>query len=354
MRRAVLAGLASLATLLAAPAAASADNLLTIQNGEAKIRSDESGLRNAFVIEQRGNEIRFYEPSDAKGTAAPPQCRPGETKGGVPVEVFCPKAEITKAIFVLADDAEDTVRYAVPGVASGIEGDFGADQITSDGASDDILDGGQGNDVLTAGPGNDDLDGGAASDDLKGGDGNDKMLGGDGADLYDGGNGDDTFDTADGVAEKVQCGPGTDTAVVDQLDEVVDCETIDKRQVEPVTDQPAGDDKVRPTVNAAALTSQKLRKRIKMVATSNEKGFVQVSGFISVGPLNLKLKSVRASVSVGGGGVEVALKLNKRMMKLARRALKRKRKPTVTLIVSSVDAAGNTSSAKRVKIRLRR
>ena len=354
MSRPLLVVLASLATLLAAPAVASADNLLTISGGEARIRSDEAGLRNAFVIELRGAEIRFYEPNDAKGTAAPPQCRPGETKNGVAVEVFCPRGEITKSITVLADDAEDTVQYNVAGIPAGLDGDFGADQMTSVAASDDILDGGQGNDVLAAGPGNDDLDGGAANDDLKGEDGNDKLIGGDGADSFDGGNGDDTFDSADGVGEKVQCGPGNDTATVDQLDEPVDCETVDRRTVAPVENQTAGDDKVRPTVRAAALTSQKLRKRIKVVATSSEKGFVQVSGFIALGPLTLKLKSVRADVSVGGGGAEVALKLSKRMLKLGKRRLRKKRKPYIRLTISSVDAAGNTSAPTRLTIRLRR
>ena len=216
---------------------------------------------------------------------------------------------------MLADDAEDTVRYAVPGLPSGLDGDMGADRITAEGASDDILDGGQGNDFLA------------------------------------GGNGDDKFDSADGVAEKVQCGPGNDTAAGDQLDEFVDCETVDRRTVAP----PNGDDRVAPKLTAAALTSQRLeRRRVKVVATSSEKGSITASGHVAAGGIHLRLGSSAATVDVGGGGVEFSLKLSKRVIERARKDLERGRRPRIRLTLSAVDAAGNTSAARHLTIRLRR
>jgi hypothetical protein len=348
--------LAACLALLAVPGAASADNLLTISGGEAKIRSDDAEVRNAFEVEDSGTEIRFYEPNDPKGINAPPECRPGQTKNGVAIEVFCPKSSITKSIAVLTGPAEDTARYAVANLPSVIEGDTGSDQLTSQAASNDILDGEQGNDVLDAGPGDDELVGDEGNDDLKGGDGNDKLNGGPGLDTYDGGSGDDSFDTADGIAEKVQCGPGTDTVIADQLDELVDCEKTERRTVAPPADQPSGDDKTPPKLSAAALTSQRLtrKRRLKMVATSSEKGLVQVTGFLAAGGINQRLKPVRATVDVGGGGVRITVVLSKRMAKSARRDLRRHKHPRIHLTVTSVDSAGNTSAGRHLTIRLRR
>jgi Ca2+-binding RTX toxin-like protein len=357
MTRAARMLLAVLAAALALPAAASADNLLSITNGEAKIRSDDAEVANAFEVEDRGTDVRFYEPKDPKGINAPPECRPGETRGGVAIEVFCPRSEITKSIAILNGPAEDSTRYAVAGIASDIEGDTGADHFVSQVASNDILDGEQGNDTIDAGPGDDELVGDEGNDDLKGGDGNDKLNGGPGLDAFDGGNGDDTIDAADGVAEKVACGAGNDTAVVDQLDEVVDCESVDHRTVQPPADQPAGDDKIRPKLTAAALTRQRVtrrRARIKMVATSSEVGLVQVTGYLATDGINERLVPARANVTVGGGGVSIKLAFSKRLMKLVGRDYKHHKTPVVHLTVSSVDAAGNTSVGHHLTIRLHR
>jgi Ca2+-binding RTX toxin-like protein len=348
--------LAACLALLALPGAASADNLLTIKNGEAQIRSDDAEVRNAFEITESGTEIRFYEPNDPKGINAPPECRPGQTKNGVAIEVFCPKSSITKSIAVLAGPAEDTSRYAVANLPSATEGDTGSDQLTSQSASNDIVDGEQGNDVLDAGPGDDELVGDEGNDDLKGGDGNDKLNGGPGLDAYDCGAGDDSFDSADGIAEKVVCGAGNDTVVADQLDELADCEKSERRTVAPPADQPSGDDKTPPKLNAAALTSQRLtrKRRLKMVATSSEKGLVQVTGFLQAGGINQRLEPVRATVDVGGGGVRINIVLSKRMARSARRDLRSHRHPRIHLTVTSVDPAGNTSAGRHLTIRLRR
>jgi Ca2+-binding RTX toxin-like protein len=189
-----------------------------------------------------------------------------------------------------------------------------------------------------------------------GGDGNDKLIGGQGADTLDAGAGDDSIDSADGIAEKVVCGAGTDSVAADQLDDLVDCETVERRNVDPPADQPVGDDKIRPKLTAAALTSQRVTKRrrsVRMVATSSEKGLVQATGYIEVDGINDRLKPARATVSVGGGGVTIKLKFSKRQMKLLGRDFKHHRTPRVRLTVSSVDQAGNTSAIRHLTIRLR-
>ena len=91
-----------------------------------------------------------------------------------------------------------------------------------------------------------------------------------------------------------------------------------------------------------------------MVATSSEKGLVQVTGFLEAGGINARLKPVRATVSVGGGGVELTLKLSRRYAKMIRRDLSHHRAPRIRLTVTSVDESGNTSAGRHLTIRLRR
>jgi len=93
------------------------------------------------------------------------------------------------------------------------------DEFFGTNAGDDTLVGSAGPNLLDGGPGNDTVDGGAGNDQLKGGSGN------------------DTIRARDGYADVVSCGPGTDTAVVDQLDTVAaDCESVDRADVRNASD----------------------------------------------------------------------------------------------------------------------
>ncbi len=58
-------------------------------------------------------------------------------------------------------------------------------------------------------------------------DGDDILDGGLGRDVLEGGAGNDEIRARDGLADDVLCGPGTDTATVDTIDLVTDCETVD-------------------------------------------------------------------------------------------------------------------------------
>ncbi|QBX55774.1 hypothetical protein EXE58_10105 [Nocardioides seonyuensis] len=83
-------------------------------------------------------------------------------------------------------------------------------------AGPDTLTGGPGADTLLAGTGNDTVTGGAGGDDLRGGDG------------------DDTVNARDGVADRVDCGTGTDTVVADVVDTLTGCENVDVPAVPPL------------------------------------------------------------------------------------------------------------------------
>jgi Ca2+-binding RTX toxin-like protein len=111
----------------------------------------------------------------------------------------------------------------------------GNDRLFGD-AGDDCLRGGKGNDRLSAGSGRDRLRGESGNDKMLGSSGNDAINGGSGKDTANGGLGRDTYtmgpgndrlNTADGVAERVNCGRGRDRVIAaDQGDRLRSCERV--------------------------------------------------------------------------------------------------------------------------------
>jgi Ca2+-binding RTX toxin-like protein len=103
-----------------------------------------------------------------------------------------------------------------------------------------------GADVLLAGVGRQTLDGGAGDDTIEGGFGNDVLTGGPGRDViaadFTGSqcgwlqsctfpHGNDTVNARDGEADSIDCGVGEDTAIVDAIDTVNDCERVQRAAV---------------------------------------------------------------------------------------------------------------------------
>jgi Ca2+-binding RTX toxin-like protein len=80
---------------------------------------------------------------------------------------------------------------------------------------------------LLGGGSNDQLDGAGGPDELNGDDGADSLKGGSGRDALDGGGGSDFLGSVDGERDRVVCGPGNDTAIVDTNDRVAGgCELV--------------------------------------------------------------------------------------------------------------------------------
>src|SRR4029078_7477820 len=85
----------------------------------------------------------------------------------------------------------------------------------------DMIDAANGSDVVDGGDGNDTIDGGGNDDQIKGGLGLDALSGeGSGSGFSISVAGNDTIDARDGIREQLNCGPGADTAIVDELDVV--------------------------------------------------------------------------------------------------------------------------------------
>ena len=199
-----------------------------------------------------------------------------------------------------------------------------------------------GDDVLTGMDYDDTMEGGAGNDRIEGGLGHDVVTGGPGKDVLFGegdGNycgiyeckipfGNDTIDARDGEADQVDCGTGNDTAIVDALDTVANCEKVDVGAGKPG----GGGGK------ADGLAVKTRAKRAKLLA----KGLslrVACAGACRVGA---KLTLKGRTVGTGKGTLIAAgtAKVTVRLSKAGKRRLRRAGKASLKLRVTVTDAAG--------------
>ena len=146
------------------------------------------------------------------------------------------------ADLMFGDANDDSFGAATPGdVVNGGDGydgiDFsseggGAVTITLDDVANDGRPGANANvmanvEYVSGSTFGDTLIGNTGSNELLGGDGNDEVTGGPGSDELRGDNGEDKLFADDMVEDTVDCGAGTDTAKVDSLDSVSNCETVE-------------------------------------------------------------------------------------------------------------------------------
>jgi Ca2+-binding RTX toxin-like protein len=336
--------LAACALLLVLPAAAVADTRVTFSDGALSVVNEDAGVANRLLAEYTTHNgeasIHLYDDTDPAGmsTFPTPPCTPGRLNArGNPIELFCTRSAIT-SISVEIGPNEDNVAYRLDQTPGELIGGLGTDTLRS-GAANDLLSGDQGNDTLDSGAGNDDVRGGEGTDTIRAGDGNDKV------------------GTADGVADSVDCGPGDDTVTADRADQLAGCERVSFQDVAAPGGSSSADDHTRPVLHAGGLSSQRIRARrrgLLLHATSSEVGIVQVTGYLAAGGVNDRLTPASANVFVGGGGVDVTLRLTRVQLRRVAHDLRHGRRPKVHVTVSAVDAAGNTSPARRFWIALRR
>jgi Ca2+-binding RTX toxin-like protein len=225
----------------------------------------------------------------------------------------------------------------------------------TDGASS--LSGLGGNDVLKGGDSPDAIDGGAGDDDLDGGNGNDTITGGPGKDTIMGDAvagqcsvvgyfgsckapwGNDTINARDGEADNVDCGPGTDTAVVDAIDVVANCETVDKgAPAAPAPGPKAG--------NGGA----KAKTTLKLVGTARIKTLLAGRLAVSVPcatacRVTVTAQNANKTIATGTATLRKAgtAKVKLKVAKKAKASLKHAKKVRLTLSASIAGAAGKPS-----------
>ena len=135
----------------------------------------------------------------------------------------------------------ERIRVSVVGDYVGTDGPDEIKVINPGNEGPSSLTGRGGNDILVAEDFDDTVDGGAGNDIVEGGRGNDTVTGGPGRDTIMGDAtsshcswyscqipwGNDTIRARDGEQDNIDCGIGTDTAIVDTIDVVANCETVD-------------------------------------------------------------------------------------------------------------------------------
>ena len=131
-----------------------------------------------------------------------------------------------------ADSDGDGVGDACDGPAAGTGSCQGKQAAMKQGSgADETLKGTHLRDALRGAGGSDSVKARGGRDCVKGGKGADRVLGGAGKDRLSGGGGRDTIKAADGRRDRVKCGRGRDTAVVDRKDGVEKLRAGDRSQV---------------------------------------------------------------------------------------------------------------------------
>jgi RTX calcium-binding nonapeptide repeat (4 copies) len=329
--------LAVLLAALALPASAEAHSLVRIGGDAVSYLSADATSLNTLNVRMAGQRIEFSDRT-VDGGIDPGTCDPGaitEDANAWIVQVFCSRERLASARIDLGE-REDRATIELPLPVT-------------------VL-GGPGSDVLRTGAHADRMEGSDGNDDLATGGGNDVVDGGLGYDVVRSDAGDDQVRVADGLLDRVECGAGRDRVDADTLDDVAfDCEEIGRRPVVPPADAGTVDDRIGPRVEAGGLTRQRLRRgRIRLLATSSERGFLAGSGFLDVGGISLPLQSNRRRVAVAGGGVELTVRLRGSRLQRCRRAVRRGRRCSIRMWAVGTDLAGNSTRARPIRIRLRR
>ena len=323
MRRTVTAALALGAAVAVLPSSAAAHSLVRPAGPVVSYLSADATSLNTLRAGVNGNRIEFRDET-VDGGMDPGNCTPGDVNSaGYIIQTFCPLGGVQRVRIDLGE-REDSATIALP-VATTVFAGPGADRIANGPAADEI----------SGGEGNDALDGGA---------GDDVIAGDQGADTIAGGAGADRISARDGEADDVGCGEGTDTVEADTFDRVAgDCESVARA----FTAAPGGgaDDGRPPQLDVGAPTLQRVgrSRRVRVYATSSERGAVSASGGLDLGGVVLPIKTIaRKRITVGGGGAVLTYRLRGRHWRAARRALRRGRRVVVRLGVVATDRAGHS------------
>jgi len=222
-----------------------------------------------------------------------------------------------------------------------------------------------GDDELVGHDFNDNVDGGAGNDHVEGGLGNDTVAGGPGQDTIYGDAtashctyysckipyGNDVIDARDGEADNVDCGIGQDKAIVDAVDVVTNCETVEGAGSNGGPAGPAGPGLKAtitiPAAKLAAVAAKGLKVKVSCAAACSATGSLTADAATArkLGTRKVASGSVKAAKA---GTATVTLKVAKNVA----RKLKRLKSAKGTVKVT-VRQGGTTRSISR-KLTLKR
>jgi len=226
------------ALFLALPAAASATTTATRAGNAITITGDDGP--NVISVNSTGNFIIYEDPSSVGIVAGAGCFQETTTRINCGVGGFGLKATVTLGG---GDDVFDDRLARTDWPTDDVDAGSGNDTVNGS-YGNDVLRGGDGNDTLRGIGGDDQIDGGPGDDTIHGGADNDTIVGGAGRDSLNGDGdysgttlgGDDTIQARDGEIDRVACGFGADSAVLDAddvVDLVTDCEGVDRPAAAP-------------------------------------------------------------------------------------------------------------------------
>ncbi len=260
------------------------DDLLKPDNGETPGNDVVDGGPGFDEVDDWiESAARVYRPVSITLDAGADDGRPGETDDVRGVERSTMKVS---GRFVLSEGPDDWHFMSnTDGGPSTILAGGGNDRIVGE-DHEETIDGGAGDDVL---------EGGKRADTITGGPGRDSIFG----DETDTGCtwapeyclvfGNDTIQARDGERDDINCGPGTDKAVVDAIDVHAGCEEVDTGEVKPG----GPGDPNQPPVDPPA------DQRVSLVITKLRLGAALRRG-IAVRAENVKTKQVKFVLRSGG------------------------------------------------------
>ena len=304
------------------PGSAAAHSLIRPAGAVVSYLSADATSLNTLRVGVNGNRIEFRDES-VDGGMDPGSCTPGDLdQSGYIIQTFCALGGVQRVRIDLGE-REDTATVALP-VAATVLGGPGADRIGTGDAGDEI-DGGEGNDAVSGGGGDDLVSGGTGADELDGGPGSDRLV------------------ARDGLTDIVRCGDGADVVDADTVDTVTaDCENVSRTAT--AAPPGAGEEDGRPPeveVGAPTLQAVGRTRRVRVYATTSERGALSASGGLTMGGLTLPVKTIdRKRVRVAGGGAVLTYRITGRHWRETARALRRGRRVTLRLGVVGTDMAG--------------
>jgi hypothetical protein len=239
--------------------------------------------------------------------------------------------------------AIERIRVSVVGDYVGTDGPDEIKVINPGNEGPSSLSGHGGNDILVAEDFDDVVDGGAGDDTVEGGHGNDTVTGGPGRDTIYGDAtsshcswysckvpfGNDTINARDGEVDNVDCGIGTDQAIVDTIDVVANCENVGA-----AAPQAGGVAFKVKRAKLGALAKKGLKVAVTCPSACNASGTLLLGG-----------KKIGSGRGKGTGTVSLKLKLDRK----GKRRVKRlgKAKLTVRVTATPGGTATQTLTLKR-------
>ena len=186
--------------------------------------------------------------------------------------------------------------------------------------------------------GNDTLLGGDGDDTFIGGVGNDTLEGGAGADSLDGGDGDDILRSRDVFADSLNCGGGTDIAIIDGADSTTGCETKDVG---------SGTDAIKPKPKFSGAKVKGSKLRLTATCPASELRCVGDAALSVKGKKNGAKRGVKLGrvlvVADGGRKDRIVVALSPAQ----RSALRGLTNAKLTIAYDVIDAAGNVGKGKQ-------